>query len=52
MHIVCLVVLRMTDPDNMRNLEQDRYEILRSLAAAGTRDEQLDQVGRMALEQA
>lgn len=35
----------------MKNQEQDRYEILRGLTAAGSREEQLDQIGRTALEQ-
>lgn len=35
----------------MKNQEQDRYEILRSLTTAGSRDEQLDRIGPAALEQ-
>jgi signal transduction histidine kinase len=35
----------------MRNQEQDRYEILRGLTAAGSGDVQLEQIGRTALEQ-
>jgi len=35
----------------MRDQEQDRYEILRDLTTAGSHDEQLDQIGRTALEQ-
>ena len=35
----------------MENQEQNRYEILRGLTSAGSRDEQLDQIGRTALEQ-